>query len=86
MYQYIDGVLIGGADITARDRLRQKIVDHVEKINLQGVKRMDSDSSQWCQAIHRGNRQKLEHRKFYPNFFTLQMTEHWNRLPREVVE
>ncbi|GAB0182060.1 hypothetical protein GRJ2_000671300 [Grus japonensis] len=38
----------------------------------------------------RGNRHKLEHRKFHPNtrknFFTLRVTEQWNRLPREVVE
>jgi len=36
----------------------------------------------------RGNGHKLKHRKFHlnmrKNFFPL--TEHWNRLPREVVE
>ncbi|PKU44123.1 hypothetical protein llap_5571 [Limosa lapponica baueri] len=38
----------------------------------------------------RGNGHTLEHRKFcltmWENFFPLKVTEHWNRLPREVAE
>jgi len=38
----------------------------------------------------RDNGHKLKHRKFHLNnrkyCFTLSVTEHWNRLPREVVE
>ncbi|GAB0203605.1 hypothetical protein GRJ2_002826100 [Grus japonensis] len=38
----------------------------------------------------RGSRHKLEQRKFHlntrKNFFTLRVTEHWDRLPREAVE
>jgi len=37
----------------------------------------------------RGNRHKPKHRKFCLNMrknFTLMVTEHWNRLPRETVE
>ena len=38
----------------------------------------------------RSNGLKLEHRKLLikmrKNFFTVRVTEYWNRLPREVVE
>jgi len=38
----------------------------------------------------RGNGHKLKHRMFctnvHKNFFTVRLTEHWKRLPREIVE
>ena len=38
----------------------------------------------------RGNRHNLKHRKLHlnimKNFFTMRVTEHWKRLPRETVE
>ena len=40
-----------------------------------------------CSDRTRNNCLKLEHRKFQKNmqmnFFTVKVTEHWNRLPRE---
>ena len=43
-----------------------------------------------CSDRTRSNGLKLEHRKLctdmWKNFFTVRVTEHWNRLPREVGE
>ena len=43
-----------------------------------------------CSDSTRSNDLKLEHRKFrtnmWKNFFMVRVTEHWNRLPRGVVD
>ena len=43
-----------------------------------------------CSGRIKGNSHKLKHRKFHTNvhknFFTVSVTEHWNRLPRGAVE
>jgi len=43
-----------------------------------------------CGDRSSGNTHNLEHRKFCTimqrNFFPVQVTEHWNRLPREAVD
>ena len=47
-------------------------------------------SSVVCGDKTRSNGHKIEHRKFCTNmrknFFTVRVTEHWNRLPREAVD
>ena len=42
----------------------------------------------WCAAAGQGNGHRREHRKSHlrKNFFTVEVTDHWDRLPREVVE
>ena len=59
------------------------------KYSMVGVKWMRPGSF-WCSSKRtRGHWHKLEQRKFHTRtmkkFFTLKVTEYWNRLPREVV-
>ena len=47
------------------------------------------DEASLFSVVH-SNKTKLEHKKFHTNmqknFFMVRVTEHWNRLPRAVVE
>jgi len=54
-----------------------------------GVKLMKANSSVECSSRARSNMQKQEHGKGHTNTrknFTVMVTEHWNRLAREVME
>ena len=57
-----------------------------------GGRQMDEarPSCVMCSNRTRSNDLKLEHRKFHTNmqknFFKVRVTEHWSRLPRELVE
>jgi len=81
------------------ERLRDLGLFSLEKRRLQGIyKRLKGRCmeegarlfSVMLSGRTRGNEHKLKHRRFClnirRNFFTVTVTEHWHRLPREVME
>lgn len=72
-------------------RLRGDLI-HVCQYLKGGGRQMDETRiiSVVCSDRTRSNGLKLDHRKFHTNtwgnFFMVRVMEHWNRLPREVVE
>lgn len=85
---------------TFEDRLRKLSLFSLEKRQLQeelinvckplkGECQENGARHFWASNRARDNGQKLMHRKFQlntSNNFTVGVTEHWNRLPSEVVE
>ena len=75
---------------SALRRLRGDLINVYKYLKCGSQRGMAKLFSAVCGDRTRGNGHKLEHRKFHnnmwKNFFTVRVTEHWNRLPREVVE
>ena len=70
-------------------RLRGDLIQVYKYIRCGGQSGEARLFSAVCGDRTRGNGQKLQHRKFHTNVcknFTVRVMEHWNRLPREVVE
>uniref|UniRef100_A0A8B9BSZ1 Reverse transcriptase domain-containing protein n=1 Tax=Anser brachyrhynchus TaxID=132585 RepID=A0A8B9BSZ1_9AVES len=71
-------------------RLRGDLINVYKYLRCGRQRDLASLFSVVCEDRTRGNGHKIEHRKFRTNmrknFFTVRVTEHWDRLPREVVE
>ena len=93
-------MMMGLEHLPAEERLRALGLFSLEKAEgdlitaykcLQGE--CQGDGARLCSVVPsdrtRGNRHKLQHKKFLlnvgKNFFTLRVTEPWHRLPREAV-
>jgi len=88
----------GLEQLSCEERLRELglfSLEKAERVPYKYLKRgCQEDGARLFSAVRsdrtRGNRHKLKQRKSQlntgKNFFTLRVTEHWNRLPREVVE
>uniref|UniRef100_A0A8B9BP18 Reverse transcriptase domain-containing protein n=1 Tax=Anser brachyrhynchus TaxID=132585 RepID=A0A8B9BP18_9AVES len=71
-------------------RLRGDLINVYKYLRCERQRDLANLFSVVCGDRTRGNGYKIEHRKFRTNmrknFFTVRVTEHWNRLPRDVVE
>ncbi|KAK4828085.1 hypothetical protein QYF61_023145, partial [Mycteria americana] len=71
----------GWKHLSIEERLRELGLFSLEKRRIRGISLSDRE---------RGNGHKLKHRRLSLNirkcFFTVRVTEHWDRLPREDVE
>ena len=79
-----------GLFIHEKRRLRGDLINVYKYLKHGSQRDMDNLFSEVCGDRTKANGHKHEHRKFHnniqKNFFMVGVTEHWNRLPREVVD